>query len=346
MKVGLVGFSGAGKSTVFEWLTGAAPDPAKVQQGQLGSTKVPDERLMKMAVKYDPDKLTLAEIQFLDTPGLMSGGEDDRKDNARRLGVIRESDGMCVVLNGYSETDFAKQLTRFRDELLFADLEIVSNRIPKVQAQLKKTKPAKEKEADEFELATLQRVVAAFEAGKPAHQMGIRPEEEKCLRSFQLLTLKPEIVLVNRGDSGFNDPLPADLLAMAPNAVQAPVKLEKELKDLDEETRTMFMADLGMTAFSRDRVIRAIFSALGRIVFFTAGKKEVRSWAMDKGGDAVAAAACIHNDLAARFVRARVVSYTDYEACGYSDKEAKARGLERLEGKTYVVQDGDCMEIL
>src|SRR4029079_19030722 len=127
----------------------------------------------------------------------------ERKDNNRRLGIIREANGMVVVLDGFSRTDFAEQLEQFREELLFADLEVVSNRVPKLEAGLKKPKPAKEREADEWELALLNRIVAAFESGKPASELGLNPEEDKAVRSFQLLTLKPEVVFVNRGDSGF-----------------------------------------------------------------------------------------------------------------------------------------------
>lgn len=343
MKVGLVGYAGSGKSTVFQWITGVAPDPGKVQQGQLGTAKVYDERLERIAEKYSPKKLTYAEVQFLDTPGLMA---DDRKDNPRRLGILREANGVVVVLDGFSRADLADQLKKFREDLLYADLEVVSNRVPKVEAGLKKAKPAKEREADEAELALLKRVVAAFEAGQPASAMGLTADEEKALRSFQLLTLKPETVFVNRGDSGFADPLPADLLALAPTAVQTPVKLELELAALDDETRQAFMADLGLTEFSRDRVIRAIFYAMGRIVFFTVGPDECRSWALDKDADVVTAAGCIHKELAERFVRANVISYADFEAHHYSEKECRAKGLERTEGKHHVVKDADVVHIL
>jgi ribosome-binding ATPase YchF (GTP1/OBG family) len=343
MKVGLVGYAGSGKSTVFQWLTGTAPDPAKIQQGQVGTADVADDRLRAISAVFKPKKQTFAKVEFLDTPGLMA---DDRKDNPRRLGILREANGVVVVLDGFSRTDLASQLTRFREDLLFADLEIVSNRIPKVEAQMKKAKPQKEREADEVELALLKRVVAAFEAGTPAADIGLTADEEKMLRSFQLLTLKPQTALVNRGDAGFNDPLPADLLALAPAASQAPVKLEGELAALPPEDRELFMADLGFSTSFREPTVRRIFYAMGRIVFFTVGPDECRSWAMDRGGDAVAGAACIHNDLAARFVRAKVIGYADFEACGYSEKEAKARGLERLEGKQYIVQDGDVMHIL
>ncbi len=343
MKMGLVGFAGTGKSTVFEWLTGEKPDPAKVQQGQTAMADVPDERLAKIAAVLQPKKTTYTKVAVLDTPGLML---DERKDNARRLGIIREANGMVVVLDGFSRTDWADQLRKFREELLFADLEVVSNRLPKVEAALKKAKPAKEREADEAELALLQRLIAAFEAGKPAATLGLSPEEEKAVRSFQLLTLKPEIVFVNRGDSGFNDPLPADLLALAPTARQAPVKLEMELGALSDEDRRTFMADLGVTRFRRDETIRAMFYGVGREVFFTVGEDECRTWSIPKGCTAVEAAGCIHKDLSEKFVRANVISYEDFVACGYSEKEAKARGLCRTEGKTYIVQDADILHIL
>ena len=343
MKMGLVGYAGTGKSTVFEWLTGEKPDPAKVQQGQTAMADVPDDRLADIAAHIKPKKTTYTKVAVLDTPGLMVG---EQKDNARRLGVIREANGMVIVLDGFARTDFASQLARFREELLFADLEVVSNRIPKVKAAMKKTKPAKEREADEAELALLERVVAAFEAGKPASALGLTADEDKALRSFQLLTLKPEIAFVNRGDGGFNDPLPADLLALEPRAVQAPVKLETELLALGDDDRATFMADLGVTEFRRGATIRAMFYGVGREVFFTVGEDECRTWSVPKGCEAVEAAGCIHKDLSEKFVRVNVIGYTDFVACGYSEKEAKAKGLNRTEGKTYVVKDADILHIL
>ena len=160
------------------------------------------------------------------------------------------------------------------------------------------------------------------------------------------MTLKPEIVFVNRGDSGFNDPLPADLVALAPTAIQAPVKLETELAAMGDEDRQMFMGDLGVTGFKRDATIRALFYGVGRTVFFTTGEDECRTWSIPAGCSAVEAAGCIHNDLSERFVRANVIGYDDFVACGYSEKEAKAKGLNRTEGKTYVVKDADIMHIL
>ena len=344
MKMGLVGYAGTGKSTVFEWLTGEKPDPAKVQQGQTAMADVPDERLAKIAAILKPKKTTYTKVAVLDTPGLMA---DERKDNPRRLGVIREANGMVVILDGFTRTDFAAQLLKFREELLYADLEIVSNRVSKLETILKKrARPAKELEIDEAELALHKRIVAALDGGKPASEVGLTTEEEKIVRSFQLLTLKPEIVFVNRGDSGFDDPLPADLLALASTATQAPVKLEMELAAMGDEDRQTFMADMGVTAFRRNETIQAMFYGVGRNVFFTVGEDECRTWSIPRGCEAVEAAGCIHKDLSEKFVRANVIGFDDFVACGYSEKEAKTRGLNRTEGKTYIVKDADIVHIL
>ena len=342
MKVGLVGYSGSGKSTVFQWLTGEAPDPSKVQQGQVGMADVPDERLDKMSAHFKPKKGTkYAAIAFLDTPGLMA---DERKDNPRRLGILREANGLLVVLDGFSGANLAEQLTKFREELIFADLDIVSNRADKLTAQLKRNKPAKERELDQAEYEIVKKVQAALEAGQSPRTMSLRPEEEKLIRSFQLLTLKPELVFVNRGDAA--GPLPPDLLKLAPNAVGAPVQLERELAELDEESRAAFAADLGISGSGRGQSIRDIFYGMGRIVFFTVGDDECRAWAIDRDTPAVEAAGAIHTDLSKGFVRANVMSYPDFLAAGYEEKNCKTAGTLRQESKEYVVQDGDIMHIL
>lgn len=342
MKVGIVGYAGSGRSTVFQWLTGVKPDPSKSQTGQTGIAKIPDPRLDWLSAKFQPRKTTPATIEFFDMPGLLA---TERRDNPRRLGILRESGGLLVVLNGFNEPDLAGQLRRFREELVFADLEIVSNRISRLEDQLRKPRPAKQKEADQQEIDLLKRIATAFEHNQSPMTLGLKEDEEKSIRSFQLLTLKPEQVLVNLGEDRLNQPLPADLLEMVPNALQAPAKLEMELHDLSEDDRQMFMSDLGLKGFVRDDVLRAIFAAMGQIVFFTVGEDECRAWSMPAGADAVVGAGQIHTDLARGFVRAEVVSYDDFQRVG-SMKEAKTHGVYRLEGKTYVVKDGDIMHIL
>jgi ribosome-binding ATPase len=342
MKIGIAGFAGSGKSTVFHWLTGVKPDPAASQRGQVGMAKIPDERLDWLSAQFDPKKTTPATIEFLDTPGLMP---DERRDNPRRLGIMREAGGLLVVLNGFAGGNPVEELRRFREEVLFADLEVVSNRVDKLREQMRKPRPAKEREAEQAEHALLSRIVEAFERGESAAALGLKEDEEKSIRSFQLLTLKPECVLVNVGDDRVGKPLPEELLKVAPTAVAAPARLEMELHELSGEDRQAFMADLGLTDFSRDQVLRSVYAATGRVVFFTVGEDECRAWGIPRDASAVEGAAQIHTDLAKKFVRAEVVGYEDFRRVG-SMKEAKSHGVYRLEGKTYVVQDGDIMHIL
>lgn len=342
MKVGIAGFSGSGKSTVFQWLTGVRPDPAKSQQGQSGIARIADERLDWLSAQFKPKKTTPATMEFIDTPGLLA---TERRDNPRRLGILRDSSGLVVVLDGFSGGNLADELRRFREELLFADLEIVSNRVSRLQDSLRKPRPAKQREADQQELALLQRVVEAFEQGQSAASLGLKEEEEKSIRSFQLLTLKPEFVLVNINEERIGKPLPADLLQLAPEARQAPARLELELEELSEDDRQAFAQDLGLQESARSDILRVIYAAMGQMVFFTVGEDECRAWSLPRGGTAVEGAGQIHTDLARGFVRAEVVTYDDFRRVG-SMKEAKAQGVYRLESKTYVVKDGDIMHIL
>jgi ribosome-binding ATPase YchF (GTP1/OBG family) len=342
MKVGIVGFSGSGKSTVFHWLTGVKPDPAKANSGQVGMAKVPDERLDWLSAHFQPKKTTPATIEFLDTPGLMPA---ERRDNPRRLAILRDAGGLLVVLNGFGSGGLPGELRRFREELLFADLEVVTSRIERLKDQQKKPRPAKQKEADLAELALLERIAAGLEQGQGAAALALKPDEEKSVRSFQLLTLKPELVLVNISDDRIGQPVPLELTAIAPGALQAPAKLELELAELPEEERQVFMQDMGLAGFSRAAALRSIYYAMGQIVFFTIGEDECRAWSLTRGENAVDGAGQVHTDLAKRFVRAEVVRFEDFQRVG-SMKEAKQHGVYRLEGKTYVVQDGDIMHIL
>jgi len=342
MKVGIAGFAGSGKSTVFRWLTGVTPDPAKAQHGQLGTAIIPDDRLDWLSKHFKPKKTTPGRLELLDTPGLLTS---ERRDNPRRLGIMRDAGGLLVVLSGHMEGNLADELRRFREEILFADLEITSGRIGRLEDQLKKPKPGKQRDLDQLELDLLKRVAGALEQGKPASTLGLSIDEEKMVRSFQLLTLKPEFVLVNCGEDRIGKPLPADLLALAATAVQAPVKLELELEELSDDDRQAFMKDLNMSGSARQTVLQSLFAAMGSIVFFTVGEDECRAWPVARGASAVEAAGEIHTDLSRGFVRGEVVSWPDFRRVG-SLKDAKQQGVYRLEGKTYIVQDGDIMHIL
>jgi GTP-binding protein YchF len=334
MRVGLVGFAGGGKSTLFQLLTGATPDPGKVHGGQVGVATLADPRLDFLASLHNPKKVTPATVEFLDTPGLLPGTHGD---NPQRLALIREGDALLIVLGAFSGGDPAADLAAFRDEILFADLGVVTNRAERLEASVKKPRPDREQQLKELEV--VKRVQAALDAGEPIASLGLTEEEKKPLRSFGLLTDKPQVVVVNVAQG---QELPSTLLEMAPEALAIDAKLELELSQLDPEERAVFMEDMGVKEFGRDRIIRKAYEAVGIITFFTAGEPEVRGWNLERGGTAVDAAGKIHTDLAKGFIRAEVTAFDDLARAG-SVKEAKAKNLQRLEGKDYVVKDGDVM---
>src|SRR4051812_33755698 len=218
MRVGLVGFAGSGKSTLFRLLTGATPDPGKVHSGQVGIATLADPRLDFLAGLHYPKKVTQATVELLDTPGLLPGSHGD---NPQRLALIREGDALLVVLGAFAGGDPAADLAAFRDELLFADLGVVTNRIERLEASVKKPRP--DREAQLKELEVVRKVSEALDAGRPIATLGLSDEEKKPMRSFGLLTDKPQVVLVN-GAQG--DDLPASLLALAPDALAIDAKLE------------------------------------------------------------------------------------------------------------------------
>ena len=332
MRVGLVGFAGSGKSTLFELLTGTASDPGKVHSGQVGVAVLADPRLDFLASLHAPKKVTPATVEFLDTPGLIPGTHGD---NPQRLAVIREGDALLIVLNGFTGGDPAAELASFREEMLFADFGEVTNRVERLEAGVKKRRP--DWEMQEKELAILKRVQATLEDGKFVATLGLSADEKKPLRSFGLLTDKPQVVVLNAAQG---EEVPAPLRTLAADALTIDARLELDLAQLDLEERAAFMTDLGVTDLGRDRIIRAAYDAVGIITFFTAGEPEVRGWNLERNATAVEAAGKIHTDLAKGFIRAEVTAYDDLHAAG-TLKEAKAKHLQRLEGKEYLVKDGD-----
>jgi GTP-binding protein YchF len=332
MRVGIVGFAGSGKSTLFELLTGATPDPGRIHGGQAGIATLSDPRLEFLASLHNPKKVTPASVEFLDTPGLMLGSH---ADNPQRLALIREGDALLIVLNGFAGGDPALSLGAFRDEMLFADLSVVTTRVERLEASLKKPRPDRESVAKELEI--VKAVHTVLEEGKKVTSLELTAEDKKPLRSFGLLTDKPEVILLNATQG---QPVSSSLLALAPDVLAIDAKLELELAQLDPEERAAFMTDMEISELAKDRIIRRAYDAVGIITFFTAGEPEVRGWNLERGGSAVAAAGKIHTDLAKGFIRAEVTAYDDLHQAG-SVREAKARHLQRLEGKDYIMKDGD-----
>ncbi|MEW4527685.1 DUF933 domain-containing protein [Maioricimonas sp. JC845] len=335
MRIGIVGYQGTGKSTVFELLTGTKPDISKAHTGQVGVTIVPDERFDRLVEMYKPKKETPARIDLLDTPGLARG---EQSGNAQKLGVIREATALVQVVGAYLGGDPAAEVEDFVTDMVLADLQIVSNRIERLRKDL--TKPLPNRDELAAELDGLEPLEARLSEGETLRDLEFSEAQEKATRSFSLLTRKQHLVLLNTADSEVDDEVVAKIEALGPPVVAGPLGLELEVQQLGDEDRELFAEEMGLGEPCRDRVIRAIFKLTDYITFYTCDEKEVHAWLLKRGSDAVEAAGSIHSDLARGFIRAEVMSVEDLLRLG-SEKEVRAAGLHRTEGKDYIVQDGD-----
>ncbi len=342
MKIGLIGYQGSGKSTLFEWLTGAKPDPALAHSSQSAMAPVPEPRVEALSAIYHPKKITLASIELVDTAGLSRTHEG----NATRLAQIREAGCLVLVVAGFERGgNPVADAAGFDEDFLLADLEIVSGRVERLRESVKKPRPNRDQEL--AELAALEPLLAALESGKSALDAGMTEDQLKVTRSFRLLTEKPKIVLVNVADDEENPQRFVDeLAALKPpvRGVAVPAGLELELARMSPEDRAAFRAEMGIAGFDRDALLRTLLEASGQMLYFTAGEKEVRTWMFRKGGTALEAAANIHTDLARGFIRAEVMRCQDLVRLG-SEREIKAHGLVRQEPKDYVIQDDDILNI-
>ncbi len=339
MKIGLVGYQGSGKSSLFEWLTGVPADPALAHLSQSAMAAVPEPRVEGLCAVYHPKKVTLASLELADTAGLSRSHEG----NAAKLGLIREAGALIVVVAAYDPAaNPVADLNRFAEDLLLADLSIVVGRIERLRESTKKPRPGREHEL--AELAALEPLAATMEAGTPLHAAGLTDEQLKATRSFRLLTEKPRLVVMNVADDAEN---PQELLApmaeMGP-AVAIPVRLELELARMAADQRRQFLEEMGLTGYDRDSLLRQILDVSDQMLYFTAGEKEVRTWMLRKGGTALEAAGNIHTDLARGFIRAETMNCDDLIRLG-SEREIKAAGLVRQEPKDYVIRDGDILNI-
>ena len=340
MKIGLVGYQGSGKSTLFEWLTGVAADPSLAHKDQSAMAPVPEPRLEALVEIYHPKKITRAALEIVDTPGLHRTHEG----NAARLALIREAGCLVLVVPAFDRSDTAAELRSFEEDLTLADMEIVAGRIERVEQALAKPLPRQEREQLAHEEETLKVVLSAMEAGEPLRQSDMTEEQLIVTRSFRLLSEKPRMVLVNTSD---DEEHPERFTALVPEgipAVAVPVGLELELARMSPEERAEFEEEMGVGGTDRDQLIRTIMDASGQMLFFTTSEKEVRSWMLRQGGTAVEAAGNVHTDLARGFIRAEVIKVADLVRTG-SEREAKAQHLVRQEPKDYVVQDDDILLI-
>ncbi len=358
----LIGLPQSGKTTVFNALTGAQAATgtfsAAEDEPNLATVMVPDPRLDVLTRMFQPRRTVPAEIQYWDVAGLAKGIHE-RGLGGRLLGYLQQASALVHVVRAFDDpavphpegsADPLRDIATLDMELLFVDLAMVDKRLQRIRAMIPKLRGA-ERETHKREGAVLERLHRALSDGIPIRAVELDPDEEKLLRGFGFLTQKPLLILLNVGDDRLHQV--EDLLAAASEpasgpgvAVEAlPGKLEAELAQLAPEDAEVFMRELGIEEPARNRVIRTSYRLLGLISFFTVGPDEVRAWTIRRGATAVEAAGAIHSDLAQGFIRAEVVHYDDLVRAG-GLAEARKLGALRLEGRNYVVEDGDIVHIL
>jgi len=347
MQTGIIGLPQVGKTTLFRILTKAQVDARGGQATHVGVAKVPEPRLLELAKLYNPKKITYASVQYVDLPGV-------QKERMREsLATLRDVDAIAHVIRVFEDPsvphpegsiDPLRDATNLDLELILSDHEQITKRLERVEKDLKKKKDPHQ----ELERAVLEKCKAHLEAEKPLRELELTPEERKPISGFLFLSQRPMLYVLNLGDEEAAEMDKAiekhklSALQGRPNTAVVAVcgRLEAELAEMDEKEAAELLASYGLKEPGLNRLIRATYDLMGLFPFFTAGEPEVRAWTIRKGSTAVKAAGEIHSDIEKGFIRAEVVRCEDLLAAG-SIAAAKEKAQVRLEGKDYIVQEGD-----
>ncbi len=352
MKIGLIGLQNSGKTTIFNALTKLQAEVnafsiAKAEPN-LAMVEVGDERVRMLSDMYLPKKTTFATIELVDFVGLSAGSAKEGTFSSELLNLIKTMDALALVVKNFKDDlngDLSplNDIQSIGDELLLFDLIFTETRLERIVHQYSRGKKTNELV---FEEKTLNRILAHLNENKPIRTLELSTDEEKVIRGYQYLTKKPFLVILNSGEDNFgngNGLIPS--IQKSHDVIEFAGSFEAELAQLEnEDDEKMFLEEMGIKESARDRLTKFAYEMLGYISFFTVGSDEVRAWTIQNGDTAVQAAGAIHTDLMRGFIRAECFSYDALIQAG-SEKAVKDNGTFRLEGKNYLVQDGDVLSI-
>jgi len=350
MKIGLLGLSRSGKTTVFNALTKAEAPMAHSNgkaEPNISVVRVLDERVDRLSEIYDPRKTVYATVEFVDFVGVAESAERKDTFSGAAMAMIKNMDALALVIRNFKDDLLGdptprEDVRKINEELTLSDLIVAENRLERIENGYKR---GQRTDALVREEKTLRRILEHLNQNQPLRDLGLSVEEERSIRGFQFLTKKPIMVILNSDETRFgkNGSLITEI-ERTQRVIEFAGKFEMELSQLDEEEASLFMEDMGIPESAYRRLTSLAYEILGYISFFTVGSDEVRAWNVRRGDTALDAAAAIHSDLARGFIRAECFSY---EAClEYgSEKSIREKGLFRLEGRDYRVKDGDILNI-
>lgn len=352
MKIGLIGVPNSGKTTIFNALTNSEAEVKTYTTGKAEPNRavvhVIDERIDHLTVMYNPKKTIYASVEFIDFEGHSRGPSEDWALSGQSMALMKNADALALVVRNFQnyfeeEPDPLGDMRRMEEELLLSDLLICESRLERIAAGYRRGKKTEELQSEE---KTLRKALEQLNMERPIRDLEMNQEEQRSIRGFQFLTGKPLMAILNSHETTFGDnQVLLEAIGKNHKVIEFAGKFEMELAGFkDEQEAGMFLEDMGVKESARDRLTRMAYETLRYISFFTVGSDEVHAWNVKRGESALDAAAAIHTDLARGFIRAECFTYADTMEWG-SEKIIREKGRFRLEGKNYVVQDGDILNI-